>query len=267
MVEIAEKLKKMGIGFQESSEDLSADHPVLVMIHGAGGQSQIWRNQRRLSKKGIHTLALDMPGHGETKEPAKASIDSYAYWLCEQLHALFDHPVYLMGHSMGGAIVQEVACIHPSPLSGMILVGTGHRLRVSPAFLNGLKDNFEQTVDTLIRFAYTDNTDPTIIRAGAELMKVTGGPVVSGDFEACNCFEIGDKLKDIHIPCLIICGEEDKLTPPSLSKTLHDQINGSNLRTITRAGHMVMIERPEAFNRCIADYYILNAHPPIGQTE
>ncbi|MDZ7698271.1 MAG: alpha/beta hydrolase [Deltaproteobacteria bacterium] len=254
MVDIAEKLRKMGIGFQEGKGRLSRDHPTLVMIHGAGGQSQIWQNQRRLSNKGIHTLALDMPGHGKTREPAKASIDSYAHWLSEQLHALFDHPVYLMGHSMGGAIVQEVACIHPSPLAGIILVGTGPRLRVSPAFLKGLKDNFEQTVDTLIHFAYTENTDPSIIRAGAELMKAAGGSVVLGGFEACNRFEMGNKLKDIHLPCLIICGEEDKLTPPSLSKTLHDQIEGSDLSIIPGAGHMVMIERPTAFNQCIADF-------------
>lgn len=256
MSDLAEKFGSMGVGFREGKGDFTEDQPILVMIHGAGGQAQIWQNQHRLSYNGIHTLALDMPGHGNTKAPAKSSIEASAQWLSERLDAVFDHPVYLMGHSMGGAIVQETACIHPAPLAGIILASTGPRLRVAPMFLEGLRNDFEQTVDTLIRFAYTEDTDPSIIKAGAQLMKAAGGPVVRDDFEACDCFEMNDKLADVRRSCLVICGEEDRMTPPSLSRKLHQEMKGSTLRIIPDAGHMVMIERPKAFNQCIADFIL-----------
>ncbi len=231
------------------------ERPTLVMIHGAGGQAQIWQNQLRLSTR-INTLALDMPGHGHTPAQITFDIETYAAWLSETLDALFERPIYLMGHSMGGAIVQKTAYAHPEQLAGIILVGTGTRLRVAPMFLEGLKDQFEETVDTLIHFAYTPKTDPSIINAGAQLMKSAGQTVVLHDFKACNRFDMGDALKTIHLPCLIVCGEMDKLTPPTLSRSLNESIPSSILRLIPESGHMVMIERAQAFNRQVADFIL-----------
>ena len=251
---LSEKLREMGIGFQSGSSGFAQDRPTLVMIHGAGGQAQIWQNQLRLSPR-INTLALDLPGHGHTQaQPNTPHMETYAAWLRDTLDALFDRPVYLMGHSMGGAVVQKTACDHPQQLAGIILVGTGPRLRVAPMFLEGLKERFEQTVENLLHFAYAPQTDPAIIHAGAQLMKAAGQTTVYNDFKACNRFEIGDALQAIRLPCLMVCGEADKLTPPFLSEALHQSIPSSTLQRIPGAGHMVMIEQADNFNRCVLDF-------------
>ena len=254
MDRLIKKLKEIGIGYETGSDGFSPERPTLVMIHGAGGRAQMWLNQLRLSSR-LNTLALDLPGHGHT--PAKHNtphIEAYATWLTETLDALFDCPVYLMGHSMGGAIVQKTACGHPHQLAGIILVGTGPRLKVAPVFLDGLRDRFAETVDSLIGFAYAPQTDPAIIHAGAQLMKAAGQSTVLNDFKACNRFGMGDAIKAIRLPCLIVCGESDKLTPPSLSQALHQSIPSSTLKRIPEAGHMVMIEQPDNFNRCVLDF-------------
>jgi pimeloyl-ACP methyl ester carboxylesterase len=76
------------------------------------------------------------------------------------------------------------------------------------------------------------------------------------DFLACDRFDRAKSLKEIDLPCLVVCADKDVLAPPRLSKTLHDSIKGSQLKILPSAGHMVMIENHKAFNQCILDFVL-----------
>ena len=251
---ILEKLQEMKIGFETRSQAFSDSRPTLVMIHGAGGHSQIWQNQTRLLRDSVNALALDLPGHGKTEPPARNTVEECAHWLSEVLNALFEEPVFLMGHSFGGAIVQQTALLYPDLLHGVILVGTGPRLKVAPVFLEGLLNDFEQIIDSIIEFAYAPEANSSMMREGARLMKEAGSGVVHGDFLACDRFDLRNEVDKIQHPCLIICGDQDKLTPISLSESLNKSIKGSRLEIIPSAGHMVMIEKYEILNDCVTDF-------------
>lgn len=251
---VLKKLKEMKIGFETRSDTFSDLLPTLVMIHGAGGCSQVWQNQTRLLKDSINALALDLPGHGKTEAPAKNTVEACARWLSEVLNALFEKPVFLMGHSFGGAIVQQTALLYPDLFRGVILVGTGPRLKVAPVFLEGLLNDFEKTVDSIVAFAYAPGADRSMIREGARLMKEAGSEVVHGDFLACDRFDLRNEVDKIQHPCLIICGDQDKLAPISLSESLNKSIGGSRLEIIPSAGHTVMIEKYEDLNDCVMDF-------------
>lgn len=248
------KLKDLKIGFMLGHEQFSKKVPTLVMIHGAGGHSQVWKAQINPLKHFLNTLALDLPGHGQTNGSSKNRVDEYAHWLGQILIALFPEPVFLMGHSMGGAIVQETALLYPEILKGVILAGTGPRLKVAPLFLEGFLNRFEQTIDTIIAFAYAPGADQSMIKEGAKLMKEAGPKVVHDDFVACDRFDRRKELENIELPCLIVCGEHDKLTPPPLSRALHESIRGSTLKILPSVGHFAMIENYKAFNQCIKDF-------------
>jgi pimeloyl-ACP methyl ester carboxylesterase len=257
------KLKEMGIGFRPEEVDVSPDRPTLVMIHGAGGSSQIWQNQVRQSKtpsgwlsRSINALALDLPGHGESGGQAMSDIDAYAGWLKEVLSAVCDEPPFVMGHSMGGAIVQKMALSSSDLVKGLILVGTGPRLLVAPVFLKGLQENFHAVVDTIMGAAYGSGADARLIQEGAKLMKAAGAEAAYSDFYACNQFDLRDRVAAIDLPCLILCGSEDKLTPPSLSQKLHASIRKSRMAVIPEAGHMVMIEKFREFNDQVLDFVL-----------
>ena len=62
------------------------------------------------------------------------------------------------------------------------------------------------------------------------------------------------RLKDIRVPTLILVGDEDRITPPSLSEELHRLIPGSELQLIAGAGHLSNAEQPQAFNSAIESF-------------
>jgi pimeloyl-ACP methyl ester carboxylesterase len=248
------KLKDLKIGYLMGDEGLKEGRPSLVMVHGAGGRAQIWQNQVVLLDKSINTLAVDLPGHGDTAGNGRSHIFEYAQWLADIVKKIFEYPIFLMGHSMGGAIVQEVAVSSPHCLGGIILVGTGARLKVAPMFLDGLLNNFEQTLEAVMGFAYAPETAGSLIEQGKEIMISTGSNVVYNDFLACDRFDGRQALAKIHHPCLVLCGDKDKLAPLKFSEALSEGIKRSTLKIIPNAGHMVMIERYVETNEVIQDF-------------
>lgn len=248
------KLEDLKIGYLMGDEGLKEGRPTLLMVHGAGGRAQIWQNQVVLLDKSMNSLALDLPGHGNTAGNGRSHIFEYAQWLVDIMKKIFDYPIFLMGHSMGGAIVQEVAVASPHCLEGIILVGTGARLKVAPMFLDGLLNNFEQTLEAVMGFAYAPETATSLIEQGKEMMIGAGSNVVYDDFLACDRFDGRQALAKIPHPCLVLCGDRDKLAPLKLSEALKEGIEGSILKIIPDAGHMVMIERYAETNEAVQDF-------------
>ena len=257
---LLQELKTAGIGFEAGFKKFQENRPTLVMVHGAGGSAQVWRNQVHPLKSSLNTLAIDLPGHGKSVGSARETIDEYAAWLMETLQVFFSDPPFLMGHSMGGAIVQTAAFEKPPLMKGIILAATGPRLGVAPAFLEGLLNNFDNIIDTIMSYAYAPDVDSRLVTEGAVMMREAGSTVVHGDFMACNQFDMRDRMQKITPSTLILCGEKDLLTPPVLSEKLSRAIEGSRYEMVPSAGHMVMIEDPKAFNKTVLDFILEAEH-------
>jgi pimeloyl-ACP methyl ester carboxylesterase len=105
-------------------------------------------------------------------------------------------------------------------------------------------------------FAYAADADRRVIQEGIKLMKAAGPDVAYADFYACDQFDVRDQIDCLNLPCLILCGSEDKLTPPSLSRKLHESIPGSRMEIIPNAGHMVMIEKYQDVNELVLDFVL-----------
>lgn len=219
--------------------------PPVVYVHGAGGSHQHWLRQVRGLPRSP-TYAIDLPGHGRSEGPGRDSIASYVDWLLGFLDASeVDQPA-VVGHSMGGAIALHMALHHPDRVAGLGLVATGGRLRVAPQILEGIHQDFQATVRLICGWAFGPESAPEMVRLGIRQMSATPADVLLGDFDACDHFDVMDRLAEIKTPAVIICGTRDRMTPIKYSTTLRDRLSGSVLRLVEGAGHMVMVENPVA---------------------
>ncbi|MBF0496209.1 MAG: alpha/beta hydrolase [Deltaproteobacteria bacterium] len=214
----------------------------IIFVHGAGGGSTGWQAYLNPLDERLNTLAIDLPGHGQSHGPGRQTIGDYVQWLDELIQTLELPEVYLAGHSMGGAIAMSYARAFSQKVMGLILVGTGARLRVTPQILGGIRADFEKTVDLILRACFAVEPAPATRRETKRLMLQAGPEVMWGDFTACDNFDMASDLVSIQVPCLILCGQNDVLTPPKYSEYLHQNITGSRLAIIPQAGHLLMVE-------------------------
>lgn len=229
---------------------------VILFIHGAGGGQYTWSYQKGFFEKEFNPIIIELPGHGESEGEGEQEIGKYAEQVYRFLKALNLSNVFLVGHSMGGAIVQTMALNYPEAIKGIVLVGTGARLRVLPAILKGIQENYEEAVRTINGLAYSRKAPADLIEKGMIGMKQCRPEVVLGDFTACDRFDVMKELDMIRCPTLILCGDEDELTSVKYSQFLRDRIRGSRLEIIPGAGHMVMMETPLVFNEKIREFVL-----------
>jgi pimeloyl-ACP methyl ester carboxylesterase len=230
----------------------------ILFIHGAGGGQYTWGYQKGFFEKEFNPIVMELPGHGESEGGGEEEVVRYAEHVYAFLKALGLQKVFLVGHSMGGAIVQTLALTHSEVIKGIVLVGTGAKLKVFPMILDGIKNNFEETVRKINQFAYAQKAPPMFIERGIVDMLQCRPGVLYGDFLACDQFDLINEIEKIVLPTLILCGDDDQLTPVKYSQFLHSRIKGSKLEILPNAGHMVMMESPQAFNEKIREFIATN---------
>jgi len=227
----------------------------VVFIHGSGGDREDWRAQLDGLPQVANVIALELPGHGESDPPGEATVEAYAHWVTDFVDAMGLQAVMLVGCSLGSAITQWIALFAPKTwLAGIGLVGAGARLRVHPAILDGLRQDKQQALAMLSDFCLSPATGEPIRERLREKYLKTSAELVHGDLSACNEFDVMDSVHKVRLPTWILVGEDDRLTPVKYARYLHETIEGSRLGVVPQAGHLVMMERPEEFNRLLAEF-------------
>jgi pimeloyl-ACP methyl ester carboxylesterase len=239
------------VGYKTGEKGLLPDRPTLVLIHGAGSSSQPFLHQLRRCDRTMNVLALDLPGHGNTPGPGRDTISGYADWLEEAFSSFSAATFFLGGHSMGGAIAQELALRSWPRIRGLILMATGAELRVSPKIIAGLASDPATTLALINQWCFPADADPLLIRQSLELLQQVPVQVVYNDFQACNRFDRSENVPTLTVPTLILVGERDVMTPPAFAEDLHEKIRNSQLVRVPGAGHLVMLEKPKEVNEAI----------------
>ncbi len=228
----------------------------VVMLHGAGQSSKCWENQisTLAGCTRFPSLALDLPGHGGSAGEAIDSMEDCARFVedfCEA--AGITSPIFI-GHSMGGRIAQLIALGSAVRPLACVLVATGTRIRVSRWSLKTVRNDYRNFCRTAAQNSFSPHT-PAHIREGffKNLLK-TPKESVYKDLLACDDFDVSEAIRRISVPTVIVAGSDDVLTPSKHTDFLHKSIKGSKLFVIEEAGHFMMMEKPDAFNKIMLDF-------------
>lgn len=237
--------------------------PVLF-VHGAGGNHRNWLHQVQNLPAG-RRIAVDLPGHGRSQGPGRSSIVGYAEFALNFADALQLDRFVIAGHSMGGAVALQLALDHGPRLRSLVLVDTGARLRVLPRFLAGIRDAVASAIRMWAEWSFSDRADKSLIREAIRDLSAVDPRVFHQDLVACDSFDVMERLSEIQLPTLVLCGTEDRLTPPKYARHLRDHITGAQLALIEGAGHMVMYEKPEEVTQTVAAFLERLSEAPPGR--
>jgi pimeloyl-ACP methyl ester carboxylesterase len=136
---------------------------------------------------------------------------------------------------------------YPQELKGIIIIGSGARLRVHHKYLalceEAIKGNIQewhQMIEEICRLTSEDYKGEVI-----EKQKAIGHAVMLSDFLCCDKFDIMDRVHEINLPALIICGELDVTIPVKYANYLGAKIANSRVVIVPQASHFVLAEKPE----------------------
>lgn len=241
------------------------DRQTLVFIHGSGGHHADWILQYTPLKNTFNVAAIDLPGHGQSAEPGEQDVAAYVRWVKKIMAELGIARPILIGHSLGAAICLSFAILHGDEIAAVVPVGGGVRMPVNPVILEGLREDPAALIALAAKFSLAKSNRERLSELITRTLSRVDPSIIHGDFLACSRLDLTDRVAQIRVPALVVCGTEDKMMPPSLSEALRSQIPGAGLALIPEAGHFVMLENPEPFNRALADFVHSLTPLPAGE--
>ena len=221
-----------------------------------GSDKRVWNPQLEHFGRQRRAFAFDYPGYGESDFVPGASRDDFATAILAAMDALRVERAHICGLSLGGVIAIAMHHAAPDRCASLILADTFavhpdgdgiHQRSIDASRSMGMRALAEARVDLLLGSAATPELRAEVV----DTMAAIRSDAYALGAEAVWLADQGDRAAAIDVPCLILCGDEDRITPPALSEKLAAQIAGARLQSIHAAGHLANAEQPDAFNLAV----------------
>ena len=234
----------------------------LVLVHGFLGSSEMWRPQLNFFKDNFRVIAPALPGFGSSSAVNSCdSIECMAKTILNLLDKKKIKKFNLLGHSMGGMIVQEMVKLADEKILKLICYGTGPRGNIPGRF---------ETIDVSREKLKTNGLDITAYRIAKtwfveedkskyfylceEAGKQTSLEAADNALVAMKNWNGIENLKNIKQETLVIWGDKDKAYNYNQVETLKKNITNSDLRIIIGCSHNVHLEKPDEFNTIVSKF-------------
>jgi pimeloyl-ACP methyl ester carboxylesterase len=241
--------------------------PVLILLHGTGGSGEGWARNIGPLSTAFHVYALDQIGFGHSdKPPMDYKVATYVDFLHEFMRVLGVPRATIVGQSTGGWIGASFAIEHPEMVEKLVLADSTDLPPAGGASANAPKPvdfsyaSLAATRSALERFFYNQQlvTDELVRRTFQNHIQIGDGYTIQRLLANRQAEYLGDSLRSIHAPTLIIWGKEDSILPVSHAERFHAAIPSSQVMIIDDAGHVVQIEKPSEFNKAVLEFLAKN---------
>jgi pimeloyl-ACP methyl ester carboxylesterase len=243
------------------AEDKGSGTP-LVLVHGFLGSSDMWVPQINFFKDSFRVIAPALPGFGNSSVINSCnSIECMAKAILNLLEKKKIKNFNLLGHSMGGMIVQEMTKIAGEKILKLICYSTGPRGNIPGRFetidksreklkVNGLKD----TAYRIAKTWFIEKEKAKYFYLCEEAGKQTSLEATDNGLVAMKNWDGVENLQNIKNETLIVWGDQDKTYNFNQIKTLNDNIPNSDLKIIKGCSHNVHLEKPDEFNTAVEEF-------------
>lgn len=236
--------------------DFDANRASVVFVHGAGMDHSVWALQARyFAHHGRSVLAPDLPGHGCSEGPPLETVAALAHWLIALLDVAGIERAALVGHSMGAAIALEATAHSPGRVGKLALLGAALRFPVNPKLLEAAKAGEVLAAELMAAWGHDRGRQlgghripgMWMLGGSVRLIRNMAPGVLYADLNAAASYTGGaGAAGKLAMPCLVVIGAHDIMTPPKAGRELAAAIENARIEVIEEAGHMMMIEQPDA---------------------
>ncbi|MEP7315102.1 MAG: alpha/beta fold hydrolase [Sphingomicrobium sp.] len=231
----------------------------IVFLHGVGSDKSVWHPQLAHLSISRPAIAFDYPGYGESDPRPSATRDDFAAAILAAMDSMAIERAHICGLSLGGVIAIAIHAAAPARCASLILADTfavhpdGRAIydrSIAASRDIGMRALAEARAGALLGSAATD----TMRREVVDTMSKIDPAAYACGAEAVWLADQSDRVGTIAIPTLILCGNEDSITPPALSDDLASAISGATFALIARCGHLANFEQPDTFNRLVEQF-------------
>ena len=248
----------------------------LVFLHGIGGAARGWRSQLDAFGDRYHAIAWDMPGYGGSAQLRDVSIPALATALKDFLVQLGAVKPVLVGHSIGGMIVQRFLVDYPDLASAVVLAQTTSAFGSSDGewqknFIDsrvGPLDRGETMMSMapkLVQDLVGEAPDPAGVALARDCMASVKPDTYRSSMQAMIGFDLRKQIADIAVPTLLLSGSKDNNAPAKTMAKMATFVKGSTYVELEGVGHLANLERPAEFNEVLADF-LANSHNLSGSS-
>ena len=253
-------------------ENNTKDSVTIVLLHGFGGDKDIWNEFSASLDRSAHIIALDLPGHGKSVSSTNLdySISHQAVMLEAFLKAKNIEKIHIVGNSMGGAVALKYAAGYPHRVKSLTLIDALGMIKTKSEYaITFEKTGINSFFDICTRAAYKNylhmsmEKEPYIpdmvmdILVADKCARAEIEKVVFKDMLADS--ELSAVALDLKVPTLIIWGAKDRVLHIDNAHLFHKTINGSQLVVFRELGHVPMLEDAEA-SAGVFDRFVSHIH-------
>lgn len=246
----------------------------IIFLHAFPFSSEMWKPQVDFFSRTHHVYTPDLRGHGKAKrEQGPWMIAHFAEDLKHYMNENEISRATICGLSLGGYVALHFAAHHSERISSLILCDTradgdsneakdkryALMQKITKDGLEGFAEDFSKqvlSVESLRNTELQENLKEEILKNRQEDVLMTLGALASRR-------DSTSLLHRIEVPTLVVVGDDDRITPVDVNRTLAENLPHAEFRMIPHAGHLPNLEQPDIFNYCLQDFfYRLKQHVP-----
>jgi len=220
--------------------------PPLVHLHGAGGLSLTPAHD--MLARTHRVIAFEMPGFGESAENTRSSaMRDLASTMAAAAGALGVSSFDLLGSSFGGKVALWLAALHPAAVRALVLEGPAAIRQADSQPATGTPEEMARRL-----YAHPERMPlPADLPMNVKLKhRALVGRLRGPDRDA----ELEAVMAGLAMPVLVLFGTLDRMMPPEMGRHYKTLIPNCHLVFVYDAGHLIGVERPEAFTEVVADF-------------